>query len=380
MAAPQGDPAALERLAAELDGHASDMEGLASSTARTTADIKTNADWTGSAADAYTGFTTNLTHGVGSVQAPLSKIASSVRSYAGYLRVAQEKVSSYNSAAQLAASTGHPTHVTAAQSAGQAAQSAVADANAAGNQAAAEVSEAKNEMENPFGPDGPVRKWIETIHSPWDLLIGDAAVARALARVEEGEGIVKTAKEFQAGLAGLLQTNAQKMNEVLDLTNADAKTQADEILRLLTDTEKMAEWNKGMMEAGEALTKGGAIWKGVGASSDLLSLVGDYYTIKSPEDGGAMATVDRSVAGVNAGLSVADLAALAIPAFEVPVVGQVALVATGVYLGGDFLYHHWTPFRNVCNDVGHATVAGVKDVASAATSGAKDLWHGITSL
>ena len=37
-------------------------------------------------------------------------------------------------------------------------------------------------------------------------------------------------------------------------------------------------------------------------------------------------------------------------------VGEVVIAGTGLYLAGDFLYHHWTPFRNVANDVGHATV------------------------
>jgi hypothetical protein len=51
------------------------------------------------------------------------------------------------------------------------------------------------------------------------------------------------------------------------------------------------------------------------------------------------------------------------------VAGQVALIGTGLYLGGDYLYHHWKPFHDVCNDVGHATV-----------SVAKGIWHGITSI
>ena len=33
-----------------------------------------------------------------------------------------------------------------------------------------------------------------------------------------------------------------------------------------------------------------------------------------------------------------------------------------MYLAGDFLYHHWTPFRDVANDVGHATVDVVDDI------------------
>jgi hypothetical protein len=40
------------------------------------------------------------------------------------------------------------------------------------------------------------------------------------------------------------------------------------------------------------------------------------------------------------------------------------MIGTGVYLAGDFLYHHWTPFRDVANDIGHGTVRAVKAVGS----------------
>jgi hypothetical protein len=72
---------------------------------------------------------------------------------------------------------------------------------------------------------------------------------------------------------------------------------------------------------------------------------------------------------VNGGLVVWDsLAALQL-VDAVPVVGEVVMVGTGLYLGGTYLYHHWKPFRNVCNDVGH-TVA----------SAAKSTWHAVTSI
>jgi hypothetical protein len=48
--------------------------------------------------------------------------------------------------------------------------------------------------------------------------------------------------------------------------------------------------------------------------------------------------------------------------------GDIVLAATGVYLAGDFVYQHWTSFRDVADDVGHATVK-VADNA----------WHSVTS-
>lgn len=60
---------------------------------------------------------------------------------------------------------------------------------------------------------------------------------------------------------------------------------------------------------------------------------------------------------------------------ETPVAGEVVMVGTGVCLAGDFLYHHWKPFHDVSNDVGHATVTAAKDVGH----GAKSAWHKVSS-
>lgn len=366
MPAPPGNPGALENLAAELDGHAADTDALASQALRTTAGIRENADWTGSAADGYTGFTTDMAHGIGGLQEPLSRIASSVRGYAGYLRTAQEKVSAYNSSAQLAAATGHPAHAATARAAGEDARSAVAEADTAGDSAVREIREAIDGLKDIFGSDGVVREWIEKLHAPWDIAIGDAVVAKAMSRVEEGEELSKEITKYLKEMPRLLDDNEAELESVLRYGLADFATRAKATDQLIEDSDAIWKWGKGLGEGAEALTRGATAWRAVGLGSDALGVFGDVYTEVSPEDSGAMGVVDRSVAGVNLGLSAADGAVLLGASFEVPVVGQVALVGTGVFLGGDYLYHHWTPFRNVCNDVGHGAV-----------SLGKSIWHGI---
>jgi hypothetical protein len=369
LSMPAGDPAALERLAAQLDAAAAGADGLASRTSQTAADIRTSANWTGTAADGYTAFTGNLARGVGATQAPLTRIAGAVRGYAGYLRTAQEKVSAYSSAAQTANATQQPTDVAAAKTAELDAQSAVAAQQTAGDYAAAEVRNATGEMENPFGPDGVVRDWIEKIHSPWDTLAGDAAIGKLMSIANLGEDMVKEAKDFSAELPKLVRQSADALDATLEAVNADWETSVNETLRLVDDYDAINKYNTGWLEAGEELTKGANIWRGIGMGSDVLGIAGDVYTEIKPEDSGAMGWVDRGVAGVNMGLSGADLLGLAGVTVEVPVAGQVVLVGTGLYIGGDYLYHHWQPFHDVCNDVGHATV-----------SAAKGIWHGITSI
>lgn len=90
----------------------------------------------------------------------------------------------------------------------------------------------------------------------------------------------------------------------------------------------------------------------------------------SPQDKGAMGWADRGVAGFNGALITANLVM-----DEIPGVGEVMLAASGVYLAGDFLYHHWAPFHDVANDVGHATVT----VADGLGHTTRSAWHSLTS-
>ena len=80
--------------------------------------------------------------------------------------------------------------------------------------------------------------------------------------------------------------------------------------------------------------------------------------------------MDRGAAVFNGGLITADLTMDVLPG-----VGEVALAATGMYLAGDYLYHHWTPFHDVADDVGHATVK----VTDEAGHVARSAWHSVTS-
>jgi hypothetical protein len=181
--------------------------------------------------------------------------------------------------------------------------------------------------------------------------------------------MVERGKEFTTKLPQLFRQTAAALEASLEAADADWETKVSATLRLLDDYDAIRKFNTAWIETGEGLTRGANIWRGIGIGSDALGIVGDTYTEIKPEDNGAMGWVDRGVAGVNLGLSGADLLGLVGVTAEVPVAGQVVLVGTGLYLGGDYLYHHWTPFHDVADAVGHGTV-----------SVAKGIWHGITSI
>lgn len=139
---PPGDPGALESYASTLASAAEQIDVLASSTVRVTADIKSNANWTGSAADGYSAFTGSLPPSVGGTASHLNRIASAVRDYAGCLRTAQEKVAAYNKAAEAASCLIPAKQATAFVAlAGERSQAeaAVIAADTAGDTAAADV-------------------------------------------------------------------------------------------------------------------------------------------------------------------------------------------------------------------------------------------------
>ena len=170
---PAGDPGVLEELAARLDAAARGSADLGAGTRQVTASIRSAADWTGDAADAYTAFTGDLSRGAAAAAPPLARIAAAIGDYAGYLRAAQQNVAAAASAAQAAQVSGNDIgYVTAAEAASQQAVAAVSAWQAAGDRAAGEVSAAAGELGSLFGARGPVGAWLDRQHVRWDSLAG----------------------------------------------------------------------------------------------------------------------------------------------------------------------------------------------------------------
>jgi hypothetical protein len=115
--------------------------------------------------------------------------------------------------------------------------------------------------------------------------------------------------------------------------------------------------------------------RGASTALGVLGILGDATDLLSPQNKGTLGWVDRGVAATNAGFLTADLVGADLVMDAIPGVGEVAIAATGLYLAGDFLYQHWTPFRDAANDVGHATVAAATDIGH----GASSAWHSVTS-
>ncbi len=99
----------------------------------------------------------------------------------------------------------------------------------------------------------------------------------------------------------------------------------------------------------------GEIWANRGASAVNFASTAAVLSAPLLEEGGTLAMI-------NAG------------ADWIPGVGEVVMVGTGLYLAGDYLYHHWKPFKHVVDGTVHKVENAAKDTWGAA----KSAWHAVT--
>ncbi|HEY1574866.1 MAG TPA: hypothetical protein VGG05_26290 [Pseudonocardiaceae bacterium] len=371
MSGLPGDPDALLRLADELEGHAGTAGQLSSDSASYSSQAKTSANWTGSAADAYTGFTNGVSQGVAGVPGPLRSVAGAIRGYAGVLKSAQQRVAAAQTAAQSA--TGDAV-ATATATADSTTKAATSELEQSGEQTKGVLQQAVEDLDKIWEKSEPVRGFIEKLHAPWDALGADSVLESLL---KKGESVTEAVADWQKEMPGEVD---KWWGDVSSLAH-----DADNGLASWEDVASMADRFTSKVNAAEAFTKQWASdtsWVGKAtAVGDVASkvlgvtaLVGDAGTLIHPEDSGVMGDVDRAAAGVNGALVIANLAT-----DEIPVVGEVTMIATGVYLGGDYLYHHWPWFHDTANTVGHAVATAATTTAHAVASAATTTAHAVSS-
>lgn len=377
MAMPPGNPDVLEAAAARLAQTAGAWGDLAGTTSRSAESVRTAADWTGSAADQQEAFHAALSSGIARGEAPMTKVAGAVRSYAGYLRTAQQRVEAANSSAELAASTGHPAHAANAAAAHDDAQSALAQLDAEGARAAATVAEADGESKGLFSPEGLLRSTIEEIHTILGATGADGILWAAGKAPEQAE-------KFMKDLTGKDGTEAEWLEDMLREAKASGEPWDSVLDRWYAKSDAARAFGEQFVQD----TKfAGNLTRGLRMAGAPFAIAGDISTIADPAQSGAMGWVDRGAAAVNAGYVGADgLGALggalgveALADLSLGPVGAGIAVGTGLYLAGSYAYKHWTGFRNVCNDVGHGVVHVASDIGHAATSAASGVEHGVSS-
>jgi hypothetical protein len=263
-------------------------------------------------------------------------------------------------------------HITAAQQTAGAAQS---DVNKAGELAASEIAGQKSGFDTFVEKLDPWAQANEWAHIPLDVSASGKWLDPMLEQwAKSAEKGVNAAKNARTALDSTLQ---QAFSDEVGSVAHDF----DNGLASMSDVEsaftKYDQGAKAAISAADGAVSGAEtglnIAKAAGVASKVmggLSIAGDVMTIVKPEDSGTMGTVDRVAAGANAAGTATALLAANASADWIPGVGEVVAAGTGVYLAGDFLYHHWTPFRNVCNTVGSGIATGATTVAHGVSSAA----------
>lgn len=406
---PAGDPAALESWARQLNDCADAFDSLVSETKKVTINAADRAEWTGPGFDSYRQFCTGVVQSAGRVPTSLREIGSAVGTYAQTLAAAQQQV---RSAVQQANSTPAAGRQAALDSALQVSAAAGKQVKADARTAAAKVDSAKSGLSGLWDHTEPGRKLIEFILAPFDTVAADHWIdlLKEMAG-QPSEWLSELGKEYD-GIESLIAGGASYV------------ARRDALIELAGKTERIG----GLLDAWNAYAPGwlkaaaGSIAEIRGLSNVLtgLGLVADASTLISPQDHGVMAMIDRIAAGSNAaamllqqgfsrklitfkpaeaepeaeagtgeataeatteagteeavaegGEEVATEAAVDTGLITlnasldwIPVAGEVVMIGTGVYLAGDFLYHHWKPFHDIANDIGHGTVKVVKAIGS----------------
>jgi hypothetical protein len=311
------------------------------------------------------------------------KMAEASKSWVGQLAGFQSEAATLENQAKGAAADLDAAHkekagpgrlkeqdVSDAQTAASGVQAKAHELNDRYNEAAKKDS--GEEESKPFAEQiEPYRIILEGILSPLDIVAADKWI----------DMLKEVAGQPSEWLKGV-----DEAIETAEGLQAEGKSAGEALI----EAAKLAEGVGGELDAFEAFAPG---WlstaargisgiRGLSAGLSGLGLLADGLTIVWPPDKGAMGWVDRGAAGINGGLIAANLMM-----DEIPVVGEVVMIGTGLYLAGNFLYHHWKPFTNVCNAVGHGTVVAAKDVAHGVATGAKDVahaakstWHAVTSI
>jgi len=213
----------------------------------------------------------------------------------------------------------------------------------------------------------PYRTGLETALAPMDILTADRWISILTEIAKHPAKLLEPVDQNLAEAARLMADGAP-----LDETaSAFAKTAAA-IERAGAERDAMAAFEPpGVQLAERAAT--GIEWAGRALGG--LGLLADAGTLITPQDAGAIGWADRGAAAVNGGFLTADLLGAEAVMDVIPGVGEVAIAATGIYLAGDFLYHHWTPFHDVINASGHIIVKVANGTGHAAVRVADDVGH-----
>ena len=410
---PLGDAFAIRSLATTLSGGADSVGDSAVAVRRQADRVVSDNAWTGEAASGFTTSTDLLTTGLGALEGPTHDVASACRGFADALDQAQRRISAaasrYESAkaasdalvARVNADADRtPEQVAAAQETidgySRDMQAAVDDAGLAWSgyheaeqSYSAQITSAVIPLQTVPSLEellrllGDINEYTDAFGSIWELAWSYASVRNLAAVIRGGSEPIQTLEGLLTAVrSGAAQSPAVVAAATSELTamqgeiaalralQARGSLSAAELARL-ADLEGRLPSALARVEAAVGGAESCSRWSKIlgGASKVLtgIAVLGDVMTLIDPPHEGGWGVVDRVAAGGNlVGLGIGAVAATSwggalLAGTAIPVVGQVLVVGTGLYLAVSWLYDNWEPFHDVVD----SAVSGVVDAAQA---------------
>jgi uncharacterized protein YukE len=367
---PAGDPDQVELFAAQAARAGASTGDLAASIRRQAAQIREQAQWTGGAADAYTGFTAGLSRSVSELEPPLAQAVAPLRDFAAALRAAQQRVDAYAAVYQklYPLTTGNPpagtnvplVDVELADSYKQA-EAAITAYDEQANVTSKALGQITAEMTREFfGSEGPFRSFLERSHLPWDAVAGDALIENFIKGGEEAEKALEGRENLWPTIDKIQEDMVTPVLDEIETGNADAQTNLRMLLQTLENYqvkrgETITQVIKTLEETDPALAENLSGLKTVATEMDVIGFLAGVYAAVSPPQGdnGAWRVADRFAGG---GVALGSVPAIAKNAFSVnfedlslgpldslefvPDVGLVVAVVGGIYMTVDWVVHH----------------------------------------
>ena len=237
--------------------------------------------------------------------------------------------------------------------------------------------------------DGEV-DWAEVVRDANDKLVNAWALGTAPAAGWALAQLSRNFVEYTRALRDLPASYADLSGPGLDIPFKNAED-VDSVLDSVLDTARLTQSDLDAFAADFDLARaidtageGGLTGFMAGASHVMaaLGVVGDVWTIVDPgvenhtEADALRGAAAANIAGIGAvEFGGAAAAALGLDAAVgwVPVAGQVVVVATGLFLAGDWVYHHWDEVKQWGKDVGHFVTDTVPHALGDAYDEAKHL-------
>lgn len=241
--------------------------------------------------------------------------------------------------------------------------------------------------------DGEV-DWNKAIAEFNDTYVGPPASAGAMG-VAPSEGwaiyrLLQTQRDVAADSVALRTAFSEIVGPVaydLDLGLASLGDLNDALIRFRNGADAVDTFNAARSaEALDAAKAGGLPEAGaVGALGKLaagVGVLGDVMTLINP---GVENTTEGTTLRVAAGANIVGTGAVLLAANAaadwIPVAGQIVMVGTGLFLAGDYVYHHWDQIKNFVTDTAPRAIASAaKWTGNALATGAKAVGHFFSSL